>query len=106
MEEGRNYLRLLSRWREMEKDDNSLKLLNGDEKRKHLEEVEKYEKEVLNSEIYGEDKKVLLGLVKNYKEKLVGNSLDPLEILFFLSFFNFTATIVNSIERYKEKVGL
>jgi len=110
MEELRNYLKLYSKWKDIKKDSYSIELLKKNGKLKeHLKDVEEYEKEVMNGEIYESEKKILLSLIENYKKSLTDKSfvenLDALEILFFLSSFSAVGVISLALQKYFEKVN-
>ena len=62
----------------------------------------------MKEEIYENERKILLDLVKDYKKSLVesedSKNLDPLEVLFFLSSFGVAGVLSLALERYFDKV--
>ncbi|MEM5790778.1 MAG: hypothetical protein QXP77_01895 [Candidatus Aenigmatarchaeota archaeon] len=109
MDELKNYLKLYSRWKEIKKDAYSIKFLKKEDLENHLKEIEEYEREVVEGEIYENEKRILLGLVRDYRKGLKNEKgfledLDAIEILFFLSSFGAAGVLYLALERYFEKV--
>jgi len=106
-----NYLRLYSKWNEIKRDKYYVRdylSKHPDELRKHLEEVEAYEDELLKTPLPEEEKGILLARVRDYKKDLTnspsGYALnDPFPILFFLTALSLGAVSVLAGEVYAEK---
>ncbi len=110
MDELKNYLKLYSKWKDIKKDAYSIEFLKKSGKLKeHLKDLEEYEREVINGEIYEKEKKILLDLIRDYKKNLADKSfienIDALELLFFLSCFSAAGVFSLALERYFEKVN-